>query len=51
MLTAEGSIYRRGGVTPTNWVGDYWERVPRPETMNKVRIFKLIAAMEFDIYW
>lgn len=27
-LGADGNIYRRFGISPTNFIGDYWMQVP-----------------------
>jgi hypothetical protein len=27
-LSAEGSVYRRYGITNTNFIGDYWKKIP-----------------------
>jgi len=30
VLSPSGQIYRRTGISPTNWVGDAWESIPAP---------------------
>jgi hypothetical protein len=27
-LSPEGSVYRRYGITNTNFIGDYWKKIP-----------------------
>ena len=29
-VSRSGGVFRRRGVTPTNWLGDSWSRVPGP---------------------
>ena len=40
VLSPSGQIYRRTGISPTNWVGDAWECIPAPTGQVLTGIFR-----------
>ena len=45
-LSARGSIYRRYGITETNFIGDYWKKIPGSATTLTGNV-SLLTKFEF----
>lgn len=43
-LTPKGTIFRRVGISSSNFVGDYWKRVPGP-SMDNVPVQDLTVSL------